>query len=122
MGPKTHVAEHEIDTGDAMPIRQKVRRLPVAQQSHAKDEIDKMLKEDVIEPSDSPWAAPIVLVKKKDGTMRFCVDYRRLNNVTRKDLYPFLPNIDDTFDSLGGVKYFCALDLASGYWLLYPCL
>ena len=54
-------------------------------------------------------------VRKKDGTMRFCVDYRRLNNVTIKDLYP-LPNIEDTFDTLSGANYFCAPDLASGYW------
>ena len=112
---RTPLVEHDIDTGDSQPIRQKVRRLPLAQQSVAADEINKMLTSDVIEPSDSPWAAPIVLVKKKDGSMRFCVDYRRLNNVTRKDSYP-LPNIDDTFDSLGGAQYFCALDLASGYW------
>ena len=112
---RTKLAAHEIDTGNAFPIRQKLRRLPLAQQDSATNEINKMLKEDIIEPSDSPWAAPIVLVRKKDGSMRFCVDYRRLNSVTRKDSYP-LPNIDDTFDALGGAQYFCALDLASGYW------
>ena len=112
---RTTLTQHEIETGDALPIRQKVRRLPLAQQSIATEEINKMLDNDVIEPSDSPWAAPIVLVRKKDGSMRFCVDYRRLNNITRKDSYP-LPNIDDTFDALGGAQYFCALDLAAGYW------
>ena len=116
-GPTTITSEvqHEIDTGDERPIRLRTRRLPIAQQELATEEVNKMLKSKVIEESDSPWAAPIVLVKKKDGTVRFCVDYRKLNSITRKDSYP-LPNIDDTLASLAGAKYFCALDLASGYW------
>lgn len=74
-----------------------------------------MLQYGVVQSSTSPWAAPIVLVKKKDGTTRFCVDYRKLNNVTRKDAYP-LPHIDETLDALSGAKVFSTLDLASGYW------
>ena len=77
--------------------------------------LQTMLEQGVIQTSFSPWAAPIVLVKKKDGTTRFCVDYRKLNDVTKKDAYP-LPRIDDTLDALSGAKIFSTLDLASGYW------
>ena len=81
----------------------------------AEDKIREMAAGGVIEPSSSPWAAPAVLVKKKDGSWRFCVDYRRLNEVTRKDSYP-LPRIDDALDYIGGSSWFSSLDLRSGYW------
>ncbi|GFU24444.1 hypothetical protein TNCV_2264111 [Trichonephila clavipes] len=74
-----------------------------------------MQENDIIEPSSSPWASPIVLVRKKDGSTRFCVDYRKLNDVTKKDSYP-LPRRDDTLDTLSGHKWFSTLDLKSGYW------
>lgn len=77
--------------------------------------VDKMVHQGVVQPSKSPWASPIVLVAKKDGTTRFCVDYRRLNAVTKMDVFP-LPRIDDSLDLLARSKYFTALDLASGYW------
>jgi hypothetical protein len=74
-----------------------------------------MLQENLIVPSKSPWTSPVVLVWKKNGERRFCVDYRKLNNVTKKDAYP-LPRIDDLLDAIGPAKYFTSLDAASGYW------
>jgi hypothetical protein len=73
-----------------------------------------MFEKKVIQPSLSAWASPIVLVPKKDGTQRFCVDYQRVNAITKKDVYP-LPRIDDILDTLSGMKYFSTLDLCSGY-------
>ena len=69
----------------------------------------------IIEPSSRPWAAPIVIVKKNDGSWRLCVDYKNLNQVTKKDEHP-LPRIDDTPDQLSGAHWFSTLDLVSGYW------
>ena len=77
--------------------------------------IREMAEAGMIEPSNSPWAAPDLLVKKKDDTWRFCVDYRHLNDVTRKDSYP-LPRIDDALDKVAGSQWFSSLDLRSGYW------
>ena len=74
-----------------------------------------MLETDVIEPSNSPWASPIVLVKKRDGSWRFCIDFRKLNDVTRKDAY-HIPQVFDLIDSLSGNIFFTTLDLKSGYW------
>ena len=74
-----------------------------------------MLKKDVVQPSSSPWASPIVVVQKKDGSYRFCVDYHKINTITRKDAYP-LPRIDDTIEALSGSQWFSTLDLLWGYW------
>ena len=112
---RTSLISHKIDTGNAYPIKQSYRRLAQKQQEIADEEIEKMLRQGIIEPSNSPWASPIVIVTKKDGTPRFCVDYRKLNDVSRKDAYP-LPKIDECMDELAGAQWFCTLDLAHGYW------
>ena len=93
--------EHDIDTADAAPIRQPPRRPPLASGTAEDDLVVEMLAAGVSEPSDSPWASPVCLTKKPDGSYRFCVDYRRVNAVSRKDAYP-IPDIQDAFDSLRG--------------------
>ena len=112
---KTNIVQHSIRTEDVLPIKQAPRRVPIHQEELVESNMESMIKEGVIQPSESPWASPIVLVKKKDGTCRFCIDYRRLNDVTIKDAYP-LPRIEDNLDCLSGSKYFTTLDLKSGYW------
>jgi len=112
---ETDWVEMNIDTGDATPVRQQPRRVPFAARGEIAHQLKLMQDNGVIQPSNSPWASPIVLVRKKDGTMRFCIDYRKLNMVTKVDKYP-LPRIDDLLDQLGMAQYFSTLDLAAGYW------
>src|SRR5690606_4660379 len=78
-------------------------------------EVQEMLTNEVIRPSRSPWSSPVVLVKKKDGSTRFCIDYRKLNSVTKKDTYP-LPRIDEILDAMARQTYYSTMDMASGYW------
>jgi len=104
-----------INTGDHPPIKQQGYRLPLKKREKVEKLIDEMLADGVIQPSDSPWAFPITLAPKKDGTTRFCVDYRKLNTITRKDAHP-LPHIQDVFDQLHGATIFSTLDLKAGYW------
>ena len=112
---RTHLTLHQIDTGDAKPVKLPPRRVPIHLQQEVTEHLKQMLANDIIQPSHSPWAAPVVLVRKRDGGLRFCVDYRKLNDLTRKDAYP-LPRIDDALDSLNKACWFSTLDLASGYW------
>jgi hypothetical protein len=111
----TDLVQHEINTGDAKPIRQAARRLPIHQRQEEKEQVEAMLKRGIITESNSPWSSPVVLVRKKDQTWRYCLDYRKINDVTKKDSYP-LPRIDDSLDQLSGARWFSTLDLQSGYW------
>ena len=112
---RTQTVTMKIDTQGSSPIKQRPYRTPLAQLPVVDKAIDQMLEEGVIERSRSPWASPIVLVKKKDGSTRFCVDYRKLNQVSKPLAYP-LPLIDDLLGILGKARYFTSLDLISGYW------
>ena len=105
------MTEHTIDTSDNPPVRVTYNRSSKSENDIIKNEIDTMLKNNIIRPSRSEWCAPVVLTRKKDGTVRFCVDYRKLNNVT----YP-IPKIEETLQSLDKMKYFTTLDFTSGYW------
>ncbi|KAL5497311.1 hypothetical protein EMCRGX_G013768 [Ephydatia muelleri] len=111
---RTSAIKHSIRV-EGPPVRQPLRRIPYALQDTVRTEVQKMLKEGIIRESSSPWSSPVLMVKKKDGTWRFCVDYRKLNAITHKDAYP-LPRIDETLESLSGSQFFTTLDLASGYW------
>ncbi|CAG2194873.1 unnamed protein product [Mytilus edulis] len=113
----TDLIKHKNKYRDATPIKQNPRRLPLAKQEVADREVQRMLDIGVIEPSISPWSSPIVLVPKKNDptSVRFCIDYRRINNLTKKDCFP-LPRIEDCLDALRGAKFYSTFDLQSGYW------
>jgi hypothetical protein len=102
---QTNIAQHKIDTSENPPIRQRARRVPYAFRKESNKQIEDMLGKGIISPSTSPWASPIVLVRKKSGELRFCIDYHRLNQITRNDEHP-LPRVDDLLDSVGNAKYF----------------
>ena len=112
---KTNLTKHRIITKTDRPVKLPAYRLPHAYRETVLKELEEMEKSGVIEPSQSEWAAPIVIVKKKDGSLRICVDYRRLNSVTAMDAYP-MPRTDELIDKLGKAKYITTLDLARGYW------
>lgn len=105
---------HDIPLLNDTPVRQRHRRIPPSEYENVKEHINKLLATQIIRESSSPFASPIVLVRKKDGSIRLCVDYRQLNIRTRKDAFP-LPRIEETLDSLAGACLFSTLDLASGY-------
>ena len=107
---QTTLVEHSIDTGDHRPIRESLRRHPLALLDEIDHQVDELIDNDFIEPAASPWASNVVMVKKKDGSFRLCVDYRRLNSVTYKDSYP-LPHIDTCLGSMNGAVWFSTLDL-----------
>ncbi|UYV70481.1 K02A2.6-like, partial [Cordylochernes scorpioides] len=108
-------AKHKINTEDHPPIKRRPYRVSQVERQTIQNEVDKMLKEGIVQLSESLWSSPVVLVKNKNGSWRFCVDYRHLNKITKKDVYP-LPRIDDTLDCLRGASYYSSMDLRSGYW------
>ena len=112
---RTDIVQHQIHTGDQPAIKQRVRHYQAARQEEERQLVEDMLAIGIIQESNSEWSSPTVLVKKKDGMTRFCIDYRGLNQVTKVDAYP-LPHIEDSLNILGGARFFCSLDLASGYW------
>jgi hypothetical protein len=112
---QTGAASHFIDTGDAGPIRSRPYRYSASERETISKLVQEMVDAGVASSSDSPWSSPVVLVRKKNGEHRFCVDYRRLNSATKKDVYP-LPRMDEALDRLGGARFFSTIYLASGYW------
>src|SRR6218665_1556158 len=106
--------QHRIDTGDERPVRQPLRRQPLSLLPVIDEQVQQMLAQGLVEPSTSEWSSNVVIVRKKDGTPRFCVDYRAVNAKTRKDAYP-LPPISESLDALSGAKWFSTFDLRAGY-------
>jgi len=113
-GP-TGKAQHHIRLKDPTPIKQTYRPRNPAMQAVINQEVEEMLRQGIIEPSDSPWSSPIVVIRKKDDKHRFCIDFRRVNEVTHRDAYP-LPQVTATLDKLRGARYLSTLDLRNGYW------
>ena len=111
----TDTVKMKINTGENPPIKLRPYRTPLNNRKIVDQAIDEMLEAKIISRSKSPWSFPVVIVDKKDGSKRFCVDFRKLNKVTKLNSYP-LPLIDDMLALLGNAKYFTSLDLKSGYW------
>ncbi len=107
--------EHHIETRDARPIRSSPRPVTPLEREYIREVVDTLIADDIAEPSNSPWGCTVVLAPKKDGTLRFCCDYRRLNAITVRDVYP-IPRADDVINHLGGSTIFTSLDLKNGYW------
>ncbi|KAE9035302.1 hypothetical protein PR001_g6763 [Phytophthora rubi] len=112
---RTDLLEFSIDTGTQAPIKQRPYRVSQAEGDVMEAEVQQYLELNLIRPSTSPWASPVLMIRKPDGGIRFCIDYRRLNAVTIKDCYP-MSLIDDILDVLAGAKLFSTMDIASGYW------
>ena len=111
----TDIAVHKIEVGDATPVRSQPYRMGPERKRALEEELDNLLKTGKIEPSTSPWASPVVMVPKKGNKYRMCIDYRKLNAVTKLDAFP-MPTVDAILGSLHGAEVFSSLDLRSGYW------
>ncbi|KAK3089262.1 hypothetical protein FSP39_002191 [Pinctada imbricata] len=112
---KTNASHRDVIVGDASPIKQHPYRLNPIKLQYMRKEIQYMLENDIIEPSNSDWSSPCILVPKPDGTYRLCTDFRKVNSVTETDSYP-IPRIDDCIDKIGSAKFVSKFDLLKGYW------
>lgn len=111
----TDRVQHRIDLTDERPFKQRYRRIPPAMYDEVKSHLRQLMSNGIIRPSHSPYASNVVLVKKKDGSLRLCVDYRQLNNITKKDSYA-IPRIEELLECLAGSKFFSVVDMKSGYY------
>ena len=110
----TDIVTYSIDTADSKPVRERIRRYPPTHLQAMDRHVGDMLRQGVIKPASSPGLQNVVLVNKKDGTYRCCVDYRQLNELTKKDAYP-LPRIDSWLDAMAGSRWFSTFDLRCSY-------
>jgi hypothetical protein len=110
----TDLAEHKIDVGQNSPIRQRCYLVSPKIQEAIRAEVDKMLEAGIIEPSFSEWSNPIVMVKKPNGKYRFCLDFQKVNSISKKDAYP-LPNMNGILDELRSARYISTIDLSQAY-------
>ena len=109
------MVQHDIKLDDKTPFKERYQRIPPHQYEEVKKILQEMLEIGAIQQSTSPWASPVVLVQKKDGSLIFCIELRKLNNKTIKDVQS-VPRIEDSLDYLDGATIFTSLDLQSGYW------
>lgn len=112
---RTEQIYHDVDVGDASPVKQHPYRLNPIKQKYLKEEIQFLLENDFIEPSHSSWSSPCILVPKPDGSYRMCTDYRKVNSVSKSDTYP-IPRMDDCIDKVGNARYVTKFDLLKGFW------
>lgn len=112
---QTTLITHHINTGDSQPIRQRYYRMSPEKQRILVEQVDEMLALDVVEPCESAWSSPVLLVTKKNGQHRFCLDSRKLNSVTKKDAYN-LPYISEILDNLRDARYLSSIDLSKSFW------
>ncbi len=112
---RTNLIQHHIETEPGVVVRSRPYRLPEHKKKGVQSELEALLEMGVIEESHSDWASPIVLVPKTDGSVRFCVDYRKVNAVSKFDAYP-MPRVDELLDRLGTTRFYSTLDLTKGYW------
>ena len=112
---RTDAIYHDVDVGNANPVKQHPYRLNPTKQKYLHEEIQYLLENDFIEPSKSNWSSLCLLVPKPDGTYRFCTEYRKMNSVTKSDSFP-IPRVDDCIDRIGNAKYVTKFDLLKGFW------